>query len=380
VFARQEVLNTELARLLCQQGLIALPEQRLQQGMMPDLLLPFRGFYLLIEAEVDDQPHAQERAWHKAVERVEQGLAHLALALVYPAALRGLPINQLTNALRTTPLRFSLCAPPVPDAPDWRTGDLNALVTTLQHAYQSLASEDEVRAAVERLKQGVNLLAEAIYAMQVPDARLAEPLGIDARAVDPTSDRTDDRRAPNRRAGAAQRHAVPRGADPRRTACEARSTPASIAGSMHDALLTRSGNASSTRLTTTRCSRWRDALLENLPPDRLLDNALGQCVPIVRALIRQRVMLRHDLAGRIYHLLLGDIAKPLGTFYTAVPSATLLLRLALAPDRWHINWEDPAAVGRAAPRRLSVRYGHAADGCRAGNCGQLHALSDAPAT
>jgi hypothetical protein len=87
-------------------------------------------------------------------------------------------------------------------------------------------------------------------------------------------------------------------------------------------------------------------LLENLPPDRLLDDALGRCVPIVRALIRQRVMLRHDLAGRIYHLLLGDIAKPLGTFYTSVPSATLLLRLALAPDRWHINWEDPAAVGR----------------------------------
>jgi hypothetical protein len=86
--ARQEVLNTELARLLCQQGLIALPEQRLKQGVMPDLLLPFRGFYLVIEAEVDDQPHAQERAWHKAVERVEQGLAHLALALVYPAALR----------------------------------------------------------------------------------------------------------------------------------------------------------------------------------------------------------------------------------------------------------------------------------------------------
>jgi hypothetical protein len=88
VSARQEVLNTELARLLCQQGLVALPEQRLQQGMMPDLLLPFRGFYLVIEAEVSDQPQAQEQAWRKAVERVEQGLAHLALALVYPAALR----------------------------------------------------------------------------------------------------------------------------------------------------------------------------------------------------------------------------------------------------------------------------------------------------
>jgi hypothetical protein len=117
VSARQEVLNTELARLLCQQGLVALPEQRLQQGMMPDLLLPFRGFYLVIEAEVSDQPQAQEQAWRKAVERVEQGLAHLALALVYPASLRELPVSQLADALRTTPLRFSLCAPPIPDTP-----------------------------------------------------------------------------------------------------------------------------------------------------------------------------------------------------------------------------------------------------------------------
>jgi len=43
---RQEVLNAELARLLNQQGLVALPEQRLKQGAMPDLLLPFRGLYL----------------------------------------------------------------------------------------------------------------------------------------------------------------------------------------------------------------------------------------------------------------------------------------------------------------------------------------------
>ena len=52
VSARQEVLNTELARLLCQHGLVALPEQRLQQGVIPDLLLPFRGFYTNRRAKV----------------------------------------------------------------------------------------------------------------------------------------------------------------------------------------------------------------------------------------------------------------------------------------------------------------------------------------
>lgn len=342
--ARQEVLNTELARLLCQQGLVALPEQRLKQGKMPDLLLPFRGFYLVIEAEVDDQPQAQERAWGKAVERVEQGLAHLALALVYPAELREAPVSQLADALRTTPLRFSLCAPPIPDKSDWRTGDLNTLTTTLQHAYQALASEDEVRTAVEHLKQGVNLLAQAISAMQVPNARLAEPLGIDARAVDPNQ--TEQTTAVRQIAALVLLNAMLFHEELTRVEPRVKTLHACLnTGSMHDALL-KQWKRILDEIDYHAVFALARGLLENLPPDRLLDDALGQCVPIVRALIRQRVMLRHDLAGRIYHLLLGDIAKPLGTFYTSVPSATLLLRLALAPDRWHIDWSDPAAVGR----------------------------------
>jgi hypothetical protein len=43
--------------------------------------------------------------------------------------------------------------------------------------------------------------------------------------------------------------------------------------------------------------------------------------------------------GRIYHLLLLE-AKFLGTYYTSVPAATLLLKLALRPDQWKIDWTD----------------------------------------
>jgi len=44
--------------------------------------------------------------------------------------------------------------------------------------------------------------------------------------------------------------------------------------------------------------------------------------------------------GRIYHLLLLE-AKYLGTYYTSVPAATLLLKLALDIDRWpKVNWSD----------------------------------------
>ena len=44
--------------------------------------------------------------------------------------------------------------------------------------------------------------------------------------------------------------------------------------------------------------------------------------------------------GRIYHLLLHD-AKYLGTYYTSVPAANLLLKLVFSPDHWpDVDWSD----------------------------------------
>ncbi|MDW8111699.1 MAG: hypothetical protein RMJ96_08875, partial [Candidatus Bipolaricaulota bacterium] len=152
--ARQEVLNAELARQLEQEGLIAFPEPRTPQGKLPDVLLALGGLPMMLEAEVDDQPDAETKAYQKAAERIEQGLCCLALALVYPAALRTLSPRQLSDALRTAPLRFALLRPPLPETPAWRTGNLQALADALRHAYELLVAEDEVQRAVEQLKQG----------------------------------------------------------------------------------------------------------------------------------------------------------------------------------------------------------------------------------
>lgn len=61
-------------------------------------------------------------------------------------------------------------------------------------------------------------------------------------------------------------------------------------------------------------------------------------------IVSERAALRHDLMGRVYHYLLE--AKYLGTFYTSVPAATLLLKLALSPTRWKIDWTDTETIRR----------------------------------
>jgi hypothetical protein len=60
-------------------------------------------------------------------------------------------------------------------------------------------------------------------------------------------------------------------------------------------------------------------------------------------IVQQRAALRHDLMGRVCHRLLTE-AKYLGTYYTSVPAATLLLKLALQPEKWKLDWSDYAEL------------------------------------
>jgi len=69
--------------------------------------------------------------------------------------------------------------------------------------------------------------------------------------------------------------------------------------------------------------------------DTLIDKALR--------IVGWRAALRHDLMGRLFHVLLAD-AKYLGAFYTSVPAAVMLLKLALDSKRWGIDWADLRAV------------------------------------
>ena len=64
-----------------------------------------------------------------------------------------------------------------------------------------------------------------------------------------------------------------------------------------------------------------------------------------KAICSEQAALRHDLMGRIYHWLLHH-AKFLGTYYTSVPAATLLLKLALAADWNKKDFGDVAELAR----------------------------------
>lgn len=99
-------------------------------------------------------------------------------------------------------------------------------------------------------------------------------------------------------------------------------------------------------------SQWRELLKINYYPIFHLARELLMQVPsdpaftmlkslanAAQRIVGLRAALRHDLMGRVYHKLLAD-KKYLATYYTRVPSALLLLKLALGGDAFARRWHD----------------------------------------
>ncbi len=87
----------------------------------------------------------------------------------------------------------------------------------------------------------------------------------------------------------------------------------------------------------------RDLLLE-LPANQDIEDAIRFMGDRALDIVRLRAALRHDLVGRVYHKLLAH-AKFLGTYYTSVPAATLLLKVALSSQIEERNWADIENLG-----------------------------------
>jgi hypothetical protein len=81
-----------------------------------------------------------------------------------------------------------------------------------------------------------------------------------------------------------------------------------------------------------------ESILEELPSSPQSLGPVRALVEQAKAICANQAALRHDLMGRIYHWLL-HYAKYLGTYYTAVSSATLLLKLAMAA-KWSQDFTD----------------------------------------
>ena len=180
MLVRQEVLNVLLAQLLQERGLVSAPEQiQRSQGRgrrMPDVLVDFQGLRLAIEGEFATRARgtaasAETRAGEAALRRVEQGIAHVGVALVYPSKLRSVAFSKLKEELEKATLRFAIVTEsvqqqlslfphegPIP----FTEGNIDALSEALRLAYEPLIQDEVLQRAVALVEASIERFVTAL--------------------------------------------------------------------------------------------------------------------------------------------------------------------------------------------------------------------------
>lgn len=192
---RQEVFNVLLAQLLQERGVVSAPESIVKSGIerkrrMPDVIVNFNGLRTAIEGEVGDKAEAQECAVRSARERVEAGIAHIGIAIVYPPELRSLDFSTLKPALANSQLQIAI----VTESEDtgFTVGNVDYLESALRRAFDHLIQEDVVARAVAALDAGIEQFAAAIATKGGIIGRVADSLGIRELPAERSAAREDE--------------------------------------------------------------------------------------------------------------------------------------------------------------------------------------------
>lgn len=350
---RQEVLNVVLAELLGERGAVVAPETIHYVGKerhMPDVIVKFQGLRIAIEGEIE-APKAQEKAIESASKRVEVGLTHIGIGVVYPSYLR------TAKDLKTELAKAALDIAVVTESKttDFATGNVDNLERILRSTFEQLIQEDVVAEAVVLLDVAVDRFAGASLNDKGNWGRISKILhGLSDAEVDELD---SDQRAANCRIGGLV-----------------------LINAMifHDILSRHQTSVTPLRMLQGNfdlfVNQWkyvledinyyaifalaREILLSLSRSTWGMPEALIEMIDTAAKISDKRAALRHDLMGRVYHRLLTEKqAKYLGTYYTSIPAATMLLKLALDPKGWTVDWKNPDEVKNIRVADLSCGTG-----------------------
>ena len=331
---REETINTLLAIALAHYGLMAEAEIIHQGGAkkLPDVFFKLDGLDVILEGKLA-RPGAQEETHQQATERMIQGLAHIAIAIIYPETLRDVPTTEVETALQSCNFHYLILSET--GETDWLEGDLAKLVTDIRQVQATLLEDNLVEVLAKSLGETLETIAQLWTSDPVMCEHFSKTLGIYPVAKE-TPEKT------------AERHA---------TAAKVAALVLANALIFQEQLVRTHPQIHyindflhADEMMTAAQTHWQWIWQQiNYVPIFQLAEQVIACIPSssrsrnipFKNLIAQaqhisakQAALRHDLMGRIYHWLLHE-AKYLGTFYTAVSTATLLLKLAIALDKNH---------------------------------------------
>ncbi len=339
---REEVVNTQLAVLISQLGVTADAETIHVHGKhRPDVLFQLRGLRAVIEGKFADVSNAKQIVLDDARKRVRAGIAHIAAATVYPEQLRTTPTTQMLDVLAEARLHYCIITE-TSEGDEWFEGNPAALMEALRRAQEALSQDDLVERTAKALHGRLVSVTQLWLGQAGACDRLSNILGIT-----PPKGETPDK-AQGRRETAAKVSALVLAnalifqeqlaiTDGRITPLRKIEKEADLVGA-----IAKHWHWIWENINYVPIFQLGERVLDELPSNLSTTQAVSAVLSQATAICEQQAALRHDLMGRIYHWLLHE-AKYLGTYYTSVPAATLLLKLTLSAH-WKQDLGDPAEL------------------------------------
>ena len=175
---REEVVNTQLALLISKLGVTADAETIQVHGKhRPDVLFQLRGLRVVIEAKFKDTPNAEQVVFDDARKRVHAGIAHIAVAAVYPDELRTARTIEILDKLAEARLRYRIITE-TSESETWSEGNPASLMEALRRAQEALSQDDIVEKTAQSLLTHLESIATLWAGQPVPCDRLSNLLGI----------------------------------------------------------------------------------------------------------------------------------------------------------------------------------------------------------
>jgi len=355
----EPTLNVLLAELLARRGLVGGAElvvRCMDEVRKPDVLMLVSGSRVNLEGKID-RTGAREELAEKCPKRVEEGIADIAVAVIYkltrdigllfsneevkevleasrydvrvwgPGEKGAEPLPQLGLLLAEPGERMAAAEAAAEPLLQWVEVDIDGLVRILRSAINEIASRDLLADAIERLR--ATLDAAAAHFLTSDKETLKSVADNLAPIVQVRKPQSDDERL--------------------RTVKMAMLVLADatifynvIAPRWRLDTLDSLKQEHKTTIAAMKAA-FSAALSHNYEPVFDLSLAILWVLPAIAEFSANLVaevsfyissstplLLKHDLMGRVYHkLLFADIAKHLATYYTSVPAAWLLARLAV---------------------------------------------------
>lgn len=334
---REEVLNVVLAEFLSERGLLSIPEsirRSVTRGRrLPDVTIAdLWGIRIVIEGRIGDGRPVRDSLFKDASARVEEGLSPFCLAVLYPSNLRR--VASLAN-LRNELAEASLMVRVISETSqgDWSETTIDGLTEILRRSYELLVSEDVVATAVEDLGSAIERASELLAASPATPERIRKLLGIpkEKKPKSGESERTC-RIGSLTLVNALIFHQIIADLDP-----DVESLAGTISNPYPAEAIAKTWEFILKEIDYIPIFTLALDIVIELSGNPGFNDVLQGLGKSAMRITGRRAALRHDLMGRIYHRLLAD-AKYFGAFYTSVPAATLLLKLALDPSYVPVDW------------------------------------------